>query len=275
MTKARTVGQKRRGRPKNETAEREPNGRTLKRADRERREAAMQAAVEARSRALGIWPEPIHRAPGEPEEAWRARSEARLGMIRAAARFTTLPWMGSALGRGLAGEPDIAALWGVVTMIRTRHAAYLRAIDAGGDPVGVLGRIVAPDQHQDGAEVSESHDPRSEEERAEAAQRSWKAVEEAGMKPVVDAVLADAAAVPTTEPWERAEIPSEVLDWLSRAPVPAMVKLRDILTPVIADKLRPKVGTHVAAGLRRLAYRVEHGKAPKDAAELQGWWVRA
>lgn len=273
MTKAGT--KKKRGRPRIETAEREPNGRTMRRADRERRESAMQAVIEARSRALGIWPDPIHRIPGEPEEIWRARSEARTGMIRAAARFVTLPWMGSAIGRALSGEADIASLWGVISDIQKRHAAHLRAIDAKGDPVGVLGRIVAPDQQQDGAEAYESHDPRSEQERAEAAVRAWEAVEAAGMKPIVDTVIADAAAVPTTEPWERAEIPIEVLDWLSRAPVPAMVKLRDILTPTIADKLRPRVGTHIAAGLRRIAYHVEHGRAAKDAAELQGWWVKA
>ena len=164
---------KRRGRPKID-GPRETNGRLVRKASRADKEKAMMAVVETRCRALGIWPEPIVRVWGEPADSLDARKAARLAQIRAAMALVGLPWMGSNVGRRIAGDEDAAELWQVATMIQARHRAYQRAIDAPRQ-AGVMSMMVAPDRQTAGDAVEPvAADVRSEEERAASAIAAWE-----------------------------------------------------------------------------------------------------
>ena len=167
------MAKRKRGRPRIEGAPRDESGK-IRRASKAQREAAMMAVVEARCRAVGIWPDPIVQAWGEPIEAFASRQAARLSMIRAAMSFVGLPWMGCNAGRAIAGYKDVVDLWQVIQAIRIRHAAYQRAIDAPRSS-GRMNLMVAPDRRQDGAEVeSITYDDRTEGEKAKAVIVAWE-----------------------------------------------------------------------------------------------------
>lgn len=150
MTKARTVGQKKRGRgrPKKEGVDREPNGRAVR--STARRDDAQATALSARSRILGV-PEPTD--PVE-RKAWRARFRAE--------------HMGCVAGRAIDQEPDCAELWTAIKAIASVYARWHRSIGAVPYPKAAKLEI-AEEIRQDGVDVSEQADLRTDEERARAA----------------------------------------------------------------------------------------------------------
>lgn len=164
---------KKRGRKRKE-GPREPSGK-LQRLTRSEREAATRAQIEARSKALGIWPTPPVRAWGESISAFEGRQRAYEQMIRACAATVSLPWMGCNAGRRIAGEEDVADLWQVIQTIRQRRTNYLSAIGACSDHAPITQLGVAPTD--DAIDEVVRRDLRPEEERALAAIRAWNEID--------------------------------------------------------------------------------------------------
>jgi hypothetical protein len=128
------------------------------------------AMVEARAKRLGIWPAPLMRGPGETDAQFAARDASRQAIIRAATTYVLQPWMGCEAGRAIKNEPDVVALWGVVTAIRQRRHAYLVAIDGPPDDAKCMRMPVKSDP---GPEEHRPTDLRTPEEKAHAAIAAW------------------------------------------------------------------------------------------------------
>lgn len=188
MTKARTKGAlraERKARASADNLPREPNGR-IQRPSKALQQAARAAVIEARARALGIWPPDVIRDRGEPEDVFRCRREARMAQVRAIGRYVELPWMGCPAGIAIRGEPDVAALWAVCQMIRSRYEANLRAVCAPRQ-IATISLMIAPSDADTGATVnSPTYDARSEEERDRDAIAAWRNM---GVGMVVEAIV--------------------------------------------------------------------------------------
>jgi hypothetical protein len=154
MTKARTVGGKRRGRPRKD-GPRVPGSNRLSRVAHETREEAQRAAAQARCRLMG-WPD-------TPENRKRALADH----------------MGCTAGRAIDGHPDRADLWAAIKLVAATYARYWRAIGAP-PPYAKAARLTyLPDiLGSDGVEASR-WDDRSEEERVRAATAAMMRVEQA------------------------------------------------------------------------------------------------
>jgi hypothetical protein len=278
MTKAKTKGQKRRGR-RREDGPRDQNDRLVRPSARPKAEAAMLAVVEARCRAAGIWPDNLTRAWGEPDHAFASRKAARDQMIRATYAYVGLPWMGCAAGRAIAGEPDVAELWGTITEIRTRREAYLRAIDAR-TQAGTLNLMVAPDRSPGAADLDAvAADIRTEEERAEAAIAAWERLEAImGMigpqvqRSVLEVVVLDS---PPPVPQAKRTISREVEAWIAGADLPMLTALRDRIVAEIASRTHARIAFPVAATMRMIRASAEFwdtfGRAPDSVADAVRW----
>ncbi len=166
--KARTEGQKRKEHRNRLTGPREPNGQ-LQRPSKAEASARM-AMVEARAKRLGIWPAPLMRGPGETDAQFAARDESRQAIIRAATSYVMQPWMGCNAGRAIKNEPDVVALWGTITAIRSCRHAYLVAIDSAPDDAKCMRMPVKSDP---GPDEVRHIDPRSPEEKAHDAIEAW------------------------------------------------------------------------------------------------------
>ena len=166
-TKARTEGQKRQARRDRQDAPREENGR-LQRPSKAEASARM-AMVEARAKRLGVWPAPLMRGPGETDAQFAARDASRQAMIRGAIAYVMQPWMGCNAGRAIKNEPDVVALWGVITAIRQCRMAYLVALDSPPDSAKGMRLAIK----SEGDEEPRKIDPRTPEEKANDALRAW------------------------------------------------------------------------------------------------------
>jgi hypothetical protein len=164
-----------RGRPR-KPGNREPNGRIVRNA-RSEREKLMRVQIEARCRAVGIWPPELERIPGESAAAFEGRQLARDGMIRSCAVTVSLPWFGDNIGRRIAGEQDVAELWQTIQHIRRRREAYLAAIAAPSDHAKCASAFMVSGNGDEGNEVM-TIDIRDESERHDGAIRAWEHVEE-------------------------------------------------------------------------------------------------
>lgn len=147
MTKARTKGQKKRGRPKMENIPRQPNGQPsrMKKSDIE---ANMSVAMRARAQ---------HAPKGTPIDALK------------------LPWMGCNAGRSIACEPDASDLWQDILTIRQRRRAWLSVI--GQDEFAGISSI-KPASDFSGDEAPPA-DFRTAEEKARAAETAWDLIVDA------------------------------------------------------------------------------------------------
>lgn len=179
MTKARSIGEKRRGkrgRPAKEGVEREPSGKVSRNpeATARRRENAMRTALQARAKDLGLVPAHLTRVQGETDEEFAARRNARDRMIAASTPILNRPWLGCAAGRAIAGEIDVQALWDVIQEIRRVRMNYLRSIDAPKDQAKAANLLVAPSRESGGADAGHVRsEPLTDEEFAGVAERAW------------------------------------------------------------------------------------------------------
>jgi hypothetical protein len=127
---------------------REPNGRT-QRNTRAEQEAAMATVLTARARHAGVTLTP------------EAVADLRQ------------PWHSSDYGRAMAAEPDTVTLWCYHNRFMTLRRAYLAAVDAP-PPWPKAARL--GDAPPPGEAEPSRHDPRTPEERADAALRNWDAL---------------------------------------------------------------------------------------------------
>jgi hypothetical protein len=170
-TKARTEGQKRKERKDRQDGPREPNGQLQRPPNHSKAEAsARMAMVEARAKRLGVWPAPLIRGSGETDAQFAARDESRQAIIRAATSYVMQPWMGCNAGRAIKNEPDVVALWGVITAIRQRWHANLLAIDGMTADVSLM-RM--PTKSDPGPDEHRAIDLRSPEEKTRDAIDAW------------------------------------------------------------------------------------------------------
>jgi hypothetical protein len=169
-TKARTEGQKRKERKDRQDGPREPNGQLQRPPNHSKAEAsARMAMVEARAKRLGVWPAPLIRGSGETDAQFAARDASRQALIRGAIAYVMQPWMGCNAGRAIASQPDVVALWGVITAIRQTRHAYLVAIDSTPDDAKGMRLAIK----SEGDEEPRKIDPRSPEEKAHDAYDAW------------------------------------------------------------------------------------------------------
>lgn len=161
MTKARTKAEKRkgkRGRPRAEGVEREPNGRASRSANP--RENPMATVLAARARVIAR--EAGRELPTCDDELRRI-AVRNVDSLRA-------PWLAHPLGRAMAAEPDIVALWGVVCAILNAEEGYLSAIGAPRMRGASMGDAPPPD------EAGRSVRVLTEEEADHAAVKRWRYV---------------------------------------------------------------------------------------------------
>ena len=134
---------RKRGRPR-KPGPREPSGRPS-RMPPERRDEIMRQALDARARQTGVTDR----------------------------KALAAPWMGCRVGRSIAGESDVAALWEAVCAVRKAHKAFLAAIEAppiNGRPTGISVALSdTPEEAIDRPPV----DLRSHEERCLSAIAAW------------------------------------------------------------------------------------------------------
>jgi hypothetical protein len=130
---------------------REPNGRHQRNTKAEQ-EAAMATVLTARARHAGVT------------------------LTADAIPALRQPWMGTDFGRAMAGERDTAALWGFLARFLEVRRAYLAAVDA---PAPWPKPVNLGDAPPPGESVPSRHDPRTPQERAEAALSRWDDVVDA------------------------------------------------------------------------------------------------
>lgn len=165
MTKAKTIGQKRRGRPRKE-GPRDPVTQRLSRISPERREANQQAAIVARCRALGWLP----RIGEDGKPTMKPTAEM--------AKRATSEWMGCNAGRAIDMEKDRAELWGAIKAIRATYVRYWAAI--GAPPPYAKSAMLAYLPEVMGSEGVDASgwDDRPEEERVKVASAAMMRVEQ-------------------------------------------------------------------------------------------------
>lgn len=159
MTKAKSVGQKRRGPKKREGVSREANGRASRQGTQyaipqEKRDAARRVVLERRCRLMG-WP--INRDM----------------LVEAAA-----PHLGCNVGRALHGHPGLAGLWGAAQHIRAVYARYW-AVHGLPNPFPQSASLTAMPEPigSDGVEVDSGWDDRPIEEKSRASTAAMMRIE--------------------------------------------------------------------------------------------------
>jgi hypothetical protein len=166
QTKARTVGQKKRGRPRKD-GPREDNGRPS-RVSPKRREETQQTVIVARCKIMGWLPRIGEN--GLPTMAPTA------DMTKRAAS----EWMGCNAGRAIEGEaPDVRAeLWAAIKHVATTYARYWASIGAPPPYASAAMMTYLPEiMGSDGVEAS-TWDHRTEEERVRASSAAMMRLEQ-------------------------------------------------------------------------------------------------